>query len=365
MHVTIDLKCFSGHQSGIAGMFEPLIQELANDKSFTVTGIMPNHGNSSVFPFEIFMLGTTLPSWVPGVVRSVFYDLFLFPRYIRSINPSLVLSPYFDVHIPKKTKSIITIHDMCFFEVPKVYGVFRRSYFRLRTKLSARNAIAILTDSQASKSAIVKFLSVPKEKIHILPNRISQVFMTFIPSDLQVKQFRSSLNLDEKDKILLYSGGFENRKNLKKLFSSFEIAQSNGWVDKLLITGTNEKAWLSFAKRQKINQQFLAFTGQLDPTDLRIAYASSNALIYPSLSEGFGRPNLEALYAGIPVACSDIPVFREVCGDNADYFDPEDIFDIASSIGRVMSKGHTAIPVSINTGQGVLSTIILNSQNFK
>jgi len=254
---------------------------------------------------------------------------------------------------------------MCFFEAPKVYGVLRRNYFKLRTKISARNSIAILTDSHASKIAITKFLSVPSEKIYILPNRISDVFRTFNPSDLQIKQFRSTLNLNESDRVLLYSGGFENRKNLKNLLLSFRIAQSNGWVDKLLITGTNERDWGSLVASFKIKSQSIVFTGHLDPTTLRIAYASSNALIYPSLSEGFGRPNLEAQFAGIPVTCSDIPVFREVCGDNAIYFDPNDVCAIASSIQAVMEKISTIKLEKSNFDQGTLSSIISKSENFK
>jgi glycosyltransferase involved in cell wall biosynthesis len=345
-------------------MFEPLIQELAGDKDFIISGIMPSYGTRGQFPFEVIFLDTPLPVWVPGVIRNLLYDLCIFPNYIRSINPSLVLSPYFDVHIPKKIRSIITIHDMCFFEVPKVYGVLRRNYFMLRTKISARNSIAILTDSYASKSAITKFLSVPSEKIYILPNRISDVFATFNPSDLEIKQFKSTLSLNESDRVLLYSGGFENRKNLRNLLLSFKIAQGNGWVDKLLITGTNENDWRSLVARFEINSQSIVFTGHLDPMTLRIAYASSNALIYPSLSEGFGRPNLEAQFAGIPITCSDIPVFREVCGENAIYFDPNDVSDIASSIQAVMGKISTFRLEKSNFEQGTLAAIISKSGSF-
>ena len=57
--------------------------------------------------------------------------------------------------------------------------------------------------------------------------------------------------------------------------------------------------------------------------ELKKLYASSSALIFPSLMEGFGLPALEAFAADCPVICSDIPVFHEVCGDAALYFKPD------------------------------------------
>jgi glycosyltransferase involved in cell wall biosynthesis len=57
-------------------------------------------------------------------------------------------------------------------------------------------------------------------------------------------------------------------------------------------------------------------------------------MAFPSLVEGFGLPVLEAMVRGVPVACSDIPVLREVAGDAAAFFDPLD----AGSIARVLQQ---------------------------
>lgn len=58
----------------------------------------------------------------------------------------------------------------------------------------------------------------------------------------------------------------------------------------------------------------------------------------PSLAEGFGVPIIEALAANTPVLCSDIPVFREVAGELADYFDPFSIDSICASVQRVSTS---------------------------
>jgi glycosyltransferase involved in cell wall biosynthesis len=76
-------------------------------------------------------------------------------------------------------------------------------------------------------------------------------------------------------------------------------------------------------------------TGWLPRQDLLALYARASVFVYPSRFEGFGMPVLEALAAGIPVACSEIPPLREVAGDAALFFDPLDEEAIASALDRI------------------------------
>jgi len=64
-------------------------------------------------------------------------------------------------------------------------------------------------------------------------------------------------------------------------------------------------------------------------------YARAAACVIPSTFEGFGMPVLEALAAGIPTACSDIPPLRESAGDAALFFDPLDENAIAAALDRI------------------------------
>jgi glycosyltransferase involved in cell wall biosynthesis len=66
-------------------------------------------------------------------------------------------------------------------------------------------------------------------------------------------------------------------------------------------------------------------------------YTKSKLFVSPSLYEGFGMPTIEALALGLPVAVSDIPVFHEVAGDLATYFDPRDPSDIAAKLGPMLA----------------------------
>ena len=80
--------------------------------------------------------------------------------------------------------------------------------------------------------------------------------------------------------------------------------------------------------------------GGISPARLEDLYATAALLITPTRYEGFGLPVLEAMARGVPVACSDIPVLREVAGDEAAvWLDPADPATIASAMRTLIADG--------------------------
>ena len=78
--------------------------------------------------------------------------------------------------------------------------------------------------------------------------------------------------------------------------------------------------------------------GAVAPDDLEALYAQADVLVTATLYEGFGLPVLEAMARGVLVACSDLPVLREVAGDDAELLDPHDPASIAAAIRRLLSN---------------------------
>jgi glycosyltransferase involved in cell wall biosynthesis len=87
---------------------------------------------------------------------------------------------------------------------------------------------------------------------------------------------------------------------------------------------------------------------------LGILYQNSLAFIYPSLSEGFGLPGMEAIQAGTLVLASDIPVFQEVYKDNVLYFNPLDFSSIKKTIKNAMSMGKSNREKRISKAQSFI-----------
>jgi glycosyltransferase involved in cell wall biosynthesis len=90
------------------------------------------------------------------------------------------------------------------------------------------------------------------------------------------------------------------------------------------------------AKKEGVIDQ-LILPGFVTDEELAVLFRNAIAYVMPSLSEGFGLPALEAMASRVPVVCSDIPVLKEVCGDNALYIDPKSSDDIAGAIRKLQS----------------------------
>ena len=73
--------------------------------------------------------------------------------------------------------------------------------------------------------------------------------------------------------------------------------------------------------------------------DLTSLYVATTGLIMASFAEGFGLPIIEAFQRGANVACSDIPVFREIAGEHASYFDPHDSDSLADAVRSLSEMG--------------------------
>jgi glycosyltransferase involved in cell wall biosynthesis len=85
-------------------------------------------------------------------------------------------------------------------------------------------------------------------------------------------------------------------------------------------------------------------------------YRHADILVYPSLYEGFGFPPLEAMSLGCPVACSFTSSLPEVCGNAAEYFDPNDMESIRLSIENVLHSSARR--------DGLIRAGLLQSLNF-
>jgi glycosyltransferase involved in cell wall biosynthesis len=90
-------------------------------------------------------------------------------------------------------------------------------------------------------------------------------------------------------------------------------------------------------KFQKKGYEGIEFTGFITDAQLKWLYQHTACYVFPSLSEGFGLPGLEAMIHGAPVASSDATCLPEINGDGAIYFNPRDVKDMTAKISTVLS----------------------------
>lgn len=136
-------------------------------------------------------------------------------------------------------------------------------------------------------------------------------------------------------KTFLMVGTLEPRKGHMVALDAFQKLCGGGRGDiRLLILGHD--GWKNDDLRQKLEsgelRQNVLWIKDATDEELRWAYANADALIAASKDEGFGLPLIEAAYFGLPILCSDIPIFREVTQGNADYFRAMDADSLAERI---------------------------------
>lgn len=338
--IAIDVKNMALYGRGISGFVKPLLQGwLSHSPTHQFHFIGPEFDKQ---PFASYKNWTheyiAWPHWLPRVLRHPFYDNVLFPKAISRLSPDLVYSPYHDVLTGSRTgaKSIVTVHDTCLEDLPSCYPAGLRWYllFMLRKNLSHANHI--LTVSEASRRNIVERYGIPYE-------HISVVYNTLDPQFEREDSAAESAAIRERfggRKLLFYSGGVDWRKNIGRLVLAFAYLICAGEPVTLLVTGGECTQWknelihiVGEARRQ------ICFVGELSISQLRAHYVAADAVVYPSLCEGFGRVCLEAKAVGTPIACSDIDVLRELCGDCAFYFNPTDQDDIVRAILQALARG--------------------------
>lgn len=141
--------------------------------------------------------------------------------------------------------------------------------------------------------------------------------------------------LEDPEPLFLCVGTLEPRKNHAVVIDAFDRLWAQGSAARLLLVGRN--GWLSEDLVARIRQhprlgRRLFWLDDVGDADLDHAYRRAQAVIAPSLVEGFGLPIVEGLAKGRPVLASDIPVFREIVGRHARFFDPHDPAQLAALV---------------------------------
>jgi glycosyltransferase involved in cell wall biosynthesis len=274
------------------------------------------------------------PSYFPRNLRHPYYDNWQFTLALKKIKPQFLLSPYHDVRLPPKSSSlytVISIHDLCFLDQPKSYPLFVRLYYLYMLRRNISRAHHILTISESTKFRLIKEFNLPEGVISVVTNSLEAQFLDSTPSQEAIFQWRKQ-HLGSDVKIALYSGGIEYRKNIERLLSAFRKLWKRGYQISLFITGQLDSRRQQLFSDEELRSGKIKLLGFLTPPELRLAYAAANCVVFPSLCEGFGRSCIEAMVAGTPLACSNLPVFYEVAGDYPNYFDPLDVNAIANAI---------------------------------
>lgn len=263
----------------------------------------------------------------------------------KSSRYDLVHYPYFDlffISLPffQVTKTVVTIHDIIPLLYPQFYppGIKGKIKFHLQ-KFLLKSVAAVITDTQASKRDIVKYLGYPPDKIYPIYLGTAKRFAK-IDSPKKYDQLRKKYDLPKR--FVLYVGDVNPNKNLLRLADACQLIKAT-----LVIVGKQAvvedfdkkhpemKMWAEFLTKYQSNPTIKRL-GYIKDDELIGLYNSASVYCQPSLAEGFGLSVLEAMACGCPVVCAQTPALEEIAGDAALFADPSNSHDLAAKLADVL-----------------------------
>ncbi|KKP52754.1 MAG: Mannosyltransferase B, partial [Candidatus Roizmanbacteria bacterium GW2011_GWA2_33_33] len=202
-------------------------------------------------------------------------------------------------------------------------------FFRIILRCQINRAIKIITPTNTVKEQLVEIYG---QKIS---KKISAIYEGV---NYQIMGSKENKELSKKfSNFFIYVGNFYPHKNVEKLIEAFQN------IDKkytLILLGPDDffsNKILQCIDTLKLSKNVLMLK---NPTlsDLIFFYKNAEALIHPSLSEGFGLPLIEAAYFNCPIIASNIEVFKELLGNDYLSFNPKDTDDIVEKINSFIKN---------------------------
>jgi glycosyltransferase involved in cell wall biosynthesis len=208
---------------------------------------------------------------------------------------------------------ITLIHDAQFFLYPESYPLRFSLGYRLLTPLMARTSRQVLTISDFSRQMLDRFGVSARDRTRVIKNGVDHILEQ--PPDLSALE---RLGLADGGYVLMF-GSPMAYKNVAVVFEAMRRPEMQGL--KLAVVG---------ADRASLEQAGLepppgaVFVGRVDDGLLRALYERALCLAYPSLTEGFGLPPMEAMLCGCPAVAAPEGAIPEICGEAATYVDARD-----------------------------------------
>ncbi len=275
-------------------------------------------------------------------------DLLRMSRAVAATPLDLFFFPSAYTYFPllRPVRSVVTIHDVIAESHPLlVFPKRHREWFwRAKLLLARLQADLILTVSETSRQAIIRQFRLRPQCVTAVPEGPDPVFSPRPPSPSRTAVL-ARYGLADGERFLLYVGGFSPHKNLAALLRAHaELIREPGRANvRLVMVGdyTGDSFYSCFADLVQLRSDLqltdaVSFPGFVPDADLAELYPAAQALVLPSLDEGFGLPVLEAMASGTPVVSSNRGAMPEVLDGAGRLFDPTCVADLTAALAAVL-----------------------------
>ena len=235
----------------------------------------------------------------------------------------LFFSPGYNTPLFCRFPFVFTIHDLSHIYCPEISRPSIHLYYATIMKRACHRAARILTVSEFTRKQIIDWSGVSPEKVVKVGCAVDAAYQP---------------NGDSYGLPFAYFLSVSNRKRHKnefRIIEAFAKARLDPQIH-LVFTGEPVADLVRSIEAHQLRSR-VAFVGIVPEAELPSLYRGAEALIFPSLYEGFGLPILEAMACGTPVVTGNTTAMPEVAGDAALLVDPSSVEQIASAMEQLVS----------------------------
>ncbi|CAN5231819.1 glycosyltransferase family 1 protein [soil metagenome] len=251
----------------------------------------------------------------------VLFEQIELPIRLRREQADLVHAPNCFLPLARPCMGVVTIHDLAFEVFPDDFSKRTGWKYRTFTRRAARSAQRVICVSGYTAQDVIRRYGVDEARVRVIPNAPSlPIGDVAVPND---------------GPYLLAVGDLRPKKNLMRLVQAFRVLRKQGLEHRLVLAGVDSGPEAARV-REAAGGEPVRLTGYLSDARLDALMRGADALVHPSLYEGFGLVIVEAMARGVPVVAARATALPETGAGAAAYFDPLDVGDIASAIRGVV-----------------------------
>ncbi|MBV8305627.1 MAG: glycosyltransferase family 4 protein [Acidimicrobiia bacterium] len=259
------------------------------------------------------------------------------PRLIGELGADVHHAPHYTMPERSRVPTVVTIHDMTFFDHPEWHERTKAPLFRRAIRVAAERADALVCVSAMTSERLRARLD-PRARVEVIPHGVDHAL------------FRAQASPDDEDVLgslevtrpyVAFLGTLEPRKDVPTLVAAFDRIAVREPALSLVIAGLD--GWGTKAVHDAISQarcrDRIRRVGYVPDSAVPALFRHAAAVAYPSLDEGFGLPVLEALACGAAVVTTQGTAMAEVTGDAALLVPPGHADALAQSLAALVAGG--------------------------
>ena len=271
---------------------------------------------------------------VVSAPHKLWWDQVKIPLVVKREKLDLIYNPKLSIPLFAGCKTVWVMHGAAQFAVPQAYPWRDRLYFMVANRIYAKRASAIITATDIGARDIAHFMGADPAKIHVTHyayNEDCRVLDKKVTDEVRIR-------LKLPDHFILFIGGISPLKNFGNILRAYADIHKQ-IPHKLVAVGF--RRWKYSQDLELIDSLGLRddviFTDFIPDADIPAMYNLADALVFPSLYEGFGMPALEAMACGCPVITTKTGCSPEVVGDAALLVDPYNPQEIGAAVRTILT----------------------------